>query len=221
MAGEGTQNAGGRGGASRGPSRRGGFRARSGTSSGGAKGESQGAQGGEQQQRGGGRGRGRGGPQREPRSKLYDEEVVRINRCDKVVKGGKRSRFSAFVVLGDSKGKIGFAQASAKQVPLAIDKAVRQAEKEVRPIPLVKGTIPHPVEAEFCSAKVRLIPASEGTGVIAGKSVRAVMDKLGVHNILTKNYGSNNPINVIQATFKALSQLRTKEQYETLRGVKL
>lgn len=169
---------------------------------------------------GGGRGRGRG-PAREPRSKLYDEDVIRINRVDKVVAGGRRSSFSSFVVLGNGKGKAGFAQAKAKQVPNSIDKAVRRAEKGVRAYPVVNGTIPHAVTGRFGSSTVRLLPAREGTGVIAGRSVRSVLVKLGVHNILTKAYGSTNPINLVRATFDALSQLRTKEQYETLRGVEL
>ena len=162
-------------------------------------------------------------PPRQPlqRSKLYEDEVVRINRCDKVVKGGKRSSFSAFVVLGDGKGKVGCGMAKARQVPNSVDKAVRTAEKTVRPFPIVNGTIPHAVEGRFGAARVRLIPAAEGTGVIAGKSVRAVLAKLGVHNILSKAYGSTNPVNLVRATIDALSQLRTKEQYEQMRGIKL
>lgn len=169
----------------------------------------------------GNRGGGRGGNQRESRSKLYEEEVVRINRCDKVVKGGKRSSFSAFIVLGDGKGKVGYGYAKARQVPSSIDKAVRAGEKSVRKYPIVKDSIPHEVEGRFGSAVVRLIPAAEGTGVIAGKTVRAVLEKLGIHNVLTKSFGSNNPINLVKATFNALDQLRTKEQYEELRGLKL
>lgn len=166
---------------------------------------------------------GRGGQrnQRESRSKLYEEEVIRINRCDKVVKGGKRSSFSAFIVLGDGKGTVGYGYAKARQVPSSIDKAVRSGERNVQKFPIVKGTIPHEVEGRFGSAVVRLLPASEGTGVIAGKTVRGVLDKLGIHNVLTKSFGSNNPINLVKATFDALEQLRTKEQYEELRGVKL
>ena len=181
------------------------------------------AQAANQQDEKKGRG-GRGGNQRnqrESRSKLYEEEVVRINRCDKVVKGGKRSSFSAFIVLGDGKGKVGFGYAKARQVPSSIDKAVRAGERNVRRFPIVKGTIPHEVEGRFGSAVVRLPPASEGTGVIAGKTVRSVLDKLGIHNVLTKSFGSNNPINLVKATMDALDQLRTKEQYEELRGTKL
>jgi small subunit ribosomal protein S5 len=173
----------------------------------------------------GGRGerRDRRGPpaQRESRSKLYSEEVVRINRCSKVVKGGKRFSFAAFVVLGDGKAKVGFGKGKAKEVASAIDKAVRDGEKAVSAYPIVNGTIPHEVEGRFGSAKVRLIPAAEGTGVIAGKSVRAVLQKAGVHNILTKAYGNHNPVNLIRATIDALSKLRTKEHYVQLRGVEL
>lgn len=171
---------------------------------------------------GGGRGQGGRGRQNGPqRRSQYDEEVLRINRCDKVVKGGKRSSFASFVVLGDGKGKIGYAQGKAKQVPASIEKAIRQAERAMRNFPVVNGTIPHEVEGRFGASRVRLIPAAEGTGVIAGKSVRTVMEKLGVHNILTKSFGSNNPINIVRATVAALEQLKTKEQYEELRGVQL
>lgn len=158
---------------------------------------------------------------REPRSKLYSEDVVKINRCAKVVKGGKRFSFAAFVVLGDGKNKVGFGKGKAKEVAASIDKAVRDGEKVVRAYPIVNGTIPHEVEGRFGSAKVRLIPASEGTGVIAGRSVRAVLQKVGVHNALTKAYGNHNPVNLIRATIDALSKLRTKEQYEQLRGIQL
>lgn len=174
---------------------------------------------------GGGQGRGgRGGTmrvEREPRSKLYSEDVVKINRCAKVVKGGKRFSFAAFVVLGDSKGKVGYGKGKAKEVASAIDKAVRDGEKNVKPYPIVNGTIPHEVEGRFGSSKVRLIPASDGTGVIAGRSVRAVLQKAGVHNILTKAYGNHNPVNLIRATIDALARLRTRDQYQELRGVTL
>ncbi len=158
---------------------------------------------------------------REPRSKLYSEDVVKINRCAKVVKGGKRFSFAAFVVLGDGKGKVGFGKGKAKEVASSIDKAVRDGEKVVKPYPIVNGTIPHEVEGRFGSSKVRLFPAADGTGVIAGKSVRAVLEKVGVHNILTKAYGNHNPVNLIRATLDALSRLRTREQYQQLRGVQL
>jgi small subunit ribosomal protein S5 len=158
---------------------------------------------------------------RESRSKLYDEDVVRINRCAKVVKGGKRFSFAAFVVLGDRKNKVGFGKGKAKEVASSIDKAVKDGEKTVKPYPIVNGTIPHEVEGRYGASKVRLIPASDGTGVIAGKSVRAVLEKAGVHNILTKAYGNHNPVNLIRATIDALSKLRTREQYRELRGVEI
>jgi small subunit ribosomal protein S5 len=181
----------------------------------GAAGGSEG--GGDRQRRGD-----RGGPAaREPRSKLYSEDVVKINRCAKVVKGGKRFSFAAFVVLGDGKNKVGFGKGKAKEVASSIDKAVRDGEKVVKSYPIVNGTIPHEVEGRFGASKVRLIPASEGTGVIAGRSVRAVLQKVGVHNVLTKAYGNHNPVNLIRATIDALSRLRTKEQYEQLRGIQL
>jgi small subunit ribosomal protein S5 len=169
------------------------------------------------------RGDRRGGPprERESRSKLYAEDVVRINRCAKVVKGGKRFSFAAFVVLGDSKSKVGYGQGKAKEVASSIDKAVRNGEKNVRAYPIVNGTIPHEVEGSYGSAKVRLMPAAPGTGVIAGRSVRAVMDKVGVHDILSKAYGNHNPINLVRATIDALQKLRTREDYQQLRGIEL
>lgn len=196
------------------------------------RGPGQGNNNGSGQGRGGGNAGGEGGERtgrrerpaqaaREPRSKLYAEDVVKINRCAKVVKGGKRFSFAAFVVLGDSKSKVGFGKGKAKEVASSIDKAVRDGEKLVRVYPVVNGTIPHEVEGRFGSSKVRLIPAADGTGVIAGRSVRAVLQKVGIHNILTKAYGSRNPVNLIRATIDALSKLRTKEQYEELRGVQL
>jgi small subunit ribosomal protein S5 len=189
----------------------------SGNSRGGSGGAGGGEGGGERQRRGD-----RGAPAaREPRSKLYTEDVVKINRCAKVVKGGKRFSFAAFVVLGDGKSKVGFGKGKAKEVASSIDKAVRDGEKVVHTYPIVNGTIPHEVEGRAGASKVRLFPASEGTGVIAGRSVRAVLQKAGVRNVLTKAYGSHNPVNLIRATIDALSRLRTKEQYEQLRGVQL
>jgi small subunit ribosomal protein S5 len=158
---------------------------------------------------------------REPRSKLYGEEVVKINRCAKVVKGVKRFSFAAFVVLGDGKTKVGFGKGKAKEVASSIDKAVKDGEKTVRAYPIVEGTIPHEVEGRFGASKVRLMPAAPGTGVIAGKSVRAVLEKAGIHNILTKAYGNHNPVNLIRATIDALSRLRTREQYRELRGIEI
>ncbi|MCS6969949.1 MAG: 30S ribosomal protein S5 [Planctomycetota bacterium] len=179
--------------------------------------------GGDQERRGSER-RGAAAPvtrEREGRSALYKEDVVSINRCAKVTAGGKRFSFSAFVVLGDGNGKVGFGSGKAKEVSSSIDKAVRNGERNVRSYPVINGTIPHEVEGRFGAARVRLIPAAPGTGVIAGRSVRAVLEKLGIHDILTKAYGSRNPMNLVRATFAALDQLRTKEQYQALRGVEL
>lgn len=159
--------------------------------------------------------------EREGRSALYKEDVIRINRCAKVTAGGKRFSFSSFVVLGDSNGKVGYGIGKAKEVSSSIDKAVRNGEKNIRTYPVINGTIPHEVEGRFGASRVRLIPAAPGTGVIAGRSVRAVLEKLGIHNILTKSYGSRNPMNLVRATFDALERLRTKEQYQALRGVEL
>ena len=175
----------------------------------------QGGPGGERRDR-----RGPAAP-REPRSKNFTEDVVRINRCAKVVKGGKRFSFAAFIVLGDGKAKVGWGKGKAKEVASSIDKAVRDGEKNVKAYPIINGTIPHEVEGRYGSARVRLMPASDGTGVIAGRSVRAVLEKAGVRNILTKAYGNHNPVNLIRATLDALSQLRTREQYQELRGVTL
>jgi small subunit ribosomal protein S5 len=175
----------------------------------------QGGPGGERRER-----RGPAAP-REPRSKNFTEDVVRINRCAKVVKGGKRFSFAAFIVLGDGKAKVGWGKGKAKEVASSIDKAVRDGEKNVKVYPIINGTIPHEVEGRYGSARVRLMPASDGTGVIAGRSVRAVLEKVGVRNILTKAYGNHNPVNLIRATLDALSQLRTREQYMELRGVTL
>jgi small subunit ribosomal protein S5 len=179
------------------------------------------SEGGNSNRRGGGGRQGGAQSPREGRSKLYAEDVIKINRCAKVVKGGKRFSFAAFVVLGDGKAKVGFGKGKAKDVALSIDKAVRDGEKNVKPYPIIDGTVPHEVEGHFGASKVRLIPAAPGTGVIAGKSVRAVLEKAGVHNILTKSYGSRNPINVIRATLDALERLKTRQQYQELRGIEL
>lgn len=185
------------------------------------KGGTAAGQGGDSRDRRGGDRRGGPPRERESRSALYKEDVVRINRCAKVVAGGKRFSFSAFIVLGDGKGKVGMGMGKAKEVASAIDKAVRNGEKHVAVYPVINGTIPHEVEGRYGSSKVRLIPAAPGTGVIAGKSVRAVLEKLGVHDILTKAYGNHNPMNLVRATLDALARLRTREQYHVLRGVEL
>ena len=150
------------------------------------------------------------------------EILVKINRSAAVVKGGRRFSFSALSVAGNRDGIVGHGFGKARQVPAAIEKAAKDARKHMMRVPLTKeGTIPHEVTGVFCGSMIRLIPASPGTGVIAGASVRAVCEMAGVKDILTKAYGSTNPINLIKATFEALAQLRTRESVEELRGMKL
>lgn len=149
--------------------------------------------------------------------------LVRINRSAAVVKGGRRFSFSALSVAGNGAGVVGHGYGKARQVPNAIEKAGKDARKHLIRVPITpnNGSIPHEVTGEFCGAMVRLLPAAEGTGLIAGAAVRAVCEMAGIRNILTKAYGSTNPINLIKATFDALGQLRTQEQVASLRGVEV
>lgn len=153
--------------------------------------------------------------------KEFEEKVVNINRVTKVVKGGRRFRFSALVVVGNKNGKIGFGTGKAQEVPDAIKKAVEAAKQNLIEFPIVNTTIPHEVLGEFGSAKIMLRPASEGTGVVAGGAVRAVLELAGVSNILSKSLGSRTPINMVRATVAGLKELRTKEQIQRLRGVEV
>ena len=147
------------------------------------------------------------------------DEVVSINRVTKVVKGGKNMSFAALVVIGDpGEGVVGYGSGKAKEVPQAIRKGIESAKKNLHKVNLTESTIPHPVLGHYGAGQVMLKPAPEGTGVIAGKTVRAVMTAAGVQNVLTKSLGSANPHNVIKATFDALIQLRNKAEVAALRG---
>jgi small subunit ribosomal protein S5 len=150
-----------------------------------------------------------------------EDTVVKIYRTAKVVKGGRRFGFGALVTVGDRSGTVGIGYSKANEVPVAVEKAIKEAKKDLRRIPLAGKTIPHQVTGKFCSTRITMVPASPGTGVIAGLSARAVLEFAGVQDVLTKVYGSTSAKNVVKATMDGLLRLRSKEMIESLRGVEV
>ncbi len=149
------------------------------------------------------------------------ERTVKIKRCAAVVKGGRRFSFAAMVVCGDGDGKVGWGYGKANEVQPSVEKGTKQAMRSMVKVPIVDGSLPHRVDGRFGAARVVLLPAGPGTGIIAGSAVRAVCEAAGIKNILTKSFGSNNPVTLVKATIEALTRLRTKEDVENLRGVQL
>ena len=157
----------------------------------------------------------------EQEEKPLEDTVVKVFRCSKVVKGGRRFSFAALVVVGDRAGTVGVGYGKANEVPPAVEKAVKDAKKSLHKIVLDERTIPHKVDGKYRATKIALVPASPGTGVIAGSSARAVLEYAGVQDVLTKIYGSTSVKNVVKATLNGLLQLRSKEMVESLRGVEI
>ena len=190
---------------------------------GGGGGHGGGRGGGGRGGQGGGRGRGgpRGGRDRDRDESGMESAVVRIYRCAKVVKGGRTFSFGALVVAGDRKGNVGIGYGKANEVPMAVEKATKDARKSLVKVNLKGTTIPHTVKGTSGASTVILVPARPGTGVTAGKSVRPCVELAGITDILTKAYGSTSPKNLVKATIAALRQLQNKEQVETSRGVTL
>lgn len=151
----------------------------------------------------------------------FKEKMVALNRVAKVTKGGRTFSFAAIVVVGDGKGTVGQGLGKAREVSDAIQKAVEDAKKNLIKVPVVKGTIPHEVLGKFGAGRILLKPASDGTGVIAGGAMRAVLDMAGIHNVLAKSQGSSNPHNVVKATLNGLSKLRTPQQVAKTRRIEV
>jgi len=149
------------------------------------------------------------------------DKVIKIRRCAAVVKGGRRFSFTALVVVGDGQGRVGWGYGKANEVPPAVEKAVKDGTRNMFPIHMEKTSIPHTVKGRYGAAEVVLVPAGPGTGVIAGSAVRAVCEACGIHDILTKSFGSSNPTNLVKASIEALKQLRSQGEVERLRGVSL
>lgn len=150
-----------------------------------------------------------------------EETVVKINRCTNVTKGGKSMSFNALVVVGDKNGRVGHGFGKAREVPNTVGKAVKDAHKNLISVPVINGTIPYEVWGRYKSARIFLKPAAPGTGIKAGASARSVLESVGIKDILTKCYGTRNAINVVKATIEGLRLLKTKQQIEILRGVKI
>jgi small subunit ribosomal protein S5 len=148
-----------------------------------------------------------------------EESVIKVFRCAKVVKGGRRFSFSAMVAVGDRAGSVGIGYGKAKEVPMAVDKAIKDAKKNLKKVSLNGQTIPHQIIGRFGATKITMIPASPGTGVIAGAGARAVLEMAGVHDVLTKVYGSTTTKNVVKATIDGLLKLRNSQAVGQLRGV--
>lgn len=157
----------------------------------------------------------------EQEERPLEDTVVKIYRCAKVVKGGRRFSFAALVVVGDRAGTVGIGYGKANEVPMSVEKGMKDAKKNLTEVALVGKTIPHKVIGRFRATKVVLVPASPGTGVIAGASARAVLEYAGVQDVLTKTYGSTTAKNVVRATMDGLMKLRNKETVEALRGVSI
>ncbi len=153
--------------------------------------------------------------------KTVEDRVVKIYRCAKVVKGGRRFRFAALVVVGDRNGQVGIGYGKANEVPTAVEKGVKSAKKALLTIQRKGSTIPHRIKAKYGAAQVVLIPAAEGTGIIAGVNLRPLLELAGIKDVLTKSYGSTNPKNLLQAGMSALKRLRSAEQIAEMRGVAL